>query len=232
MLNWSQLEKFLDGALVTVEIWALSVVVGTVLALLFGFLSRAQSRLLRILAAVYVEFFRGVSAIILLFWVFFAVPIFFEGLLLSPLISGTIALGANMGAYGAEIVRLGIGAVPRGQIDAATSVGLSGWQTRRYIIFPQAAVTMIPPYGNLLIELLKGTSLVSLITLSDLLFEAQKLRTGRAVLVDPPSSFVIFGTVLVMYFVMAQVLAMGVRLVERRAGRGLSFGHHATRVRI
>src|SRR5690606_39231832 len=154
-------------------------------------------------------------AYILLYWVFYSVPTF-GGPSLSPLQAGGLALGLNMGAYGSEIVRGALLGVPSGQSEAAVSLNLSAWQRLRYVVLPQALIAMLPPFGNLLIEVLKGTSLVGYITLSDLFFEARILRTNRVA-----SSMTIFGTVLVIYFVMSQILAFGVRLAERYAARGL-----------
>src|SRR5690606_3067203 len=118
---------------------------------------------------VYVEFARGVSAIILLFWMFFALPPLL-GVNFTPLIAGVLALGINMGAYGAEVVRGGIQAVPVGQTEAGIALNMTERQRLTQVILPQAVPVILPPFGNLMIEILKGTALVSLITLSDLAF--------------------------------------------------------------
>jgi polar amino acid transport system permease protein len=168
-----------------------------------------------------VELFRGVSAIILLFWVFYALPIMLN-LFLSPLHAGVLALGTNMGAYGTELVRGGIQAVPRGQSEAATALNMTGWQRLRHIVLPQAVVTMLPPYGNLVIEVLKSSSLVSLIALSDLMNRAQSLRiTGSA------STPEIFLGVFILYGGMAGILTLAVRAAERKVGRGMDIGRLA-----
>lgn len=213
MIPADQLRNLLDGTWITIQVTLGAAGLGTLLALVFGVSALARSRVARAGSRIYVEFFRGVSAIILLFWVFFALPVV-GGPQLSALGAGIMALGLNMGAYGAEIVRTGIGSVPVGQSEAAIALNLTSWQRLRYVTLPQAIAIMLPPYGNLLIEVLKGTSLVSLITLSDLTFEAQKLRTNRVA-----SSTVIFATILVIYFALAQVIAFGVRRAERVATR-------------
>jgi polar amino acid transport system permease protein len=111
------------------------------------------------------------------------------------MITGILVLGLNIGSYGAEVVRSTVQGIPRGQREAATALNLSGFQLYRYILIPQAAVTMLPPAGNLLVELLKGTALVSLITLSDLTFQGQILRAETLRTVE------IFGLLLAMYFI-------------------------------
>ena len=90
--------------------------------------------------------------------------------------AGVLAIGLNYGAYGSEIVRSSIFAVPKGQTEASIALNMTPWQRMRYIIIPQAMMRMIPPFGNLSIELLKGTSLVSFIALNDLTYEALTLR--------------------------------------------------------
>ena len=197
----------------TIQVTALAVLVGTVGAVLLGIAIRSPIAALRWAVRAYVEFFRGVSAIILLFWVFFALPL--AGISLSPMEAGVLALGVNLSAYGAEIVRAAIQAVPRGQTEAAIAVNLTPTQRLRHVILPQAVVTMLPPYGNLLIEVMKASALVSLITLDDLMREAQVLRLNRAA-----ESVVIFTAVLVIYFAIALAITGAIRLLERHFGRG------------
>lgn len=233
-MTWDQLERIaVEGGSVTLQVFAGAAVLGTLLSLLFGILGLSSSRVVRGLSRIYVEIARGVSAVILLFWVARAVPIlvgFRVGdvwelgpVEVDPLIAfAVIALGINMGGYGAEIVRSGLNSVGRGQTEAAISLNLSGSQRLRYVILPQAVVTMLPPYGNLNIEVLKGTSLVAIIGVIDILGAAQQLRTSRVVLAnagsDAPSSALIFIVALVLYFLLAQVLAAFFHLLERRLG--------------
>jgi polar amino acid transport system permease protein len=222
MIDQVVIENLLEGAVTTVQVTVLAALLGTALSIAGGVASMSGSGLARGLTRVYVEFFRGVSAVILLFWVFFAVPLLID-VRLSPLEAGVLALGLNMGAYGTEIARGAIAAVPRGQTEASIALNLSTTQRIRDVILPQAVVIMLPSYGNLLIELLKGTSLVSLITLSDIVFRAQQLRAARVA-----SSLTIFTTVLVMYFVLSMIISGLIRLAENVAGRGLETGRGAT----
>lgn len=168
------------------------------------------------LAIAYIETFRGTSALVQLFWLFFVLPHF--GLTLAPMSTAVIGLGLNIGAYGAEVVRGAIQAVPRGQWEAAIALSIGRATALRRIILPQAIVAMIPPWGNLFIELLKATALVSLITLGDLAFRAQQMNQTTLRTVE------IFSLVLVIYLAIALLISQGMRWLERRAARGLARG--------
>lgn len=215
MLSRDLYGDLLGGALVTLQVTALAAVVGTILALVGGVAAQSRKPLVRWLTIAYVELFRGVAAIILLFWIFYTVPQLFD-IFLSPMQAGVLALGTNMGAYGTEIVRGAIQAVPKGQSEAATALNLTGVQRLRHVVLPQAALTMLPPFGNLLIEVLKASSLVSVITLRDVTWEAQNLRQLRAA-----ESWQIFGNALVMYFVVSGAITLAVRQGEKYFSRGL-----------
>ena len=173
----------------------------------------------RWLANIYIEIFRGTSALVQLFWLFFVLPQF--GVMLDAFTVGVLGLGLNVGAYGAEVVRGAVTAVPRGQWEAATALNMSGIQMLRRIILPQAMVAMIPPWGNLFIELLKSTALVSLITLNDLAFQAQQMNQATM------KTLQIFTLVLLIYLALSLILTIGMRLLERRASQGLARGRIA-----
>ncbi|RUU12489.1 ectoine/hydroxyectoine ABC transporter permease subunit EhuC [Mesorhizobium sp. USDA-HM6] len=213
------LPGLLQGALLTVEI----AVLGSLLAVVMGVLA-ALARMygpapLRWLATVYVEIFRGTSALVQLFWLFFVLPQF--GVSLDAFLVAVLALGLNVGAYGSECVRGAIQSVARGQWEAGTALNMSRGQMLRRIILPQAFIAMIPPWGNLFIELLKSTALVSLITLTDLAFKAQQMNQNTF------KTIPIFTLVLLMYLAMSLVVSIGMRLLERRASLGLARGRAA-----
>lgn len=218
MLDGSQILSLLQGAWITVQLFASAALLGTALSLVFGIMGLSESRALRGFSRVYVEVARGASAIVLLFWVRFAVPILFDIDVMGPFLAGVLALGINMGGYGAEVVRGGIQSVPLGQTEASIALNLTIRDRLRHVILPQAVLVMLPPYGNLNIEVMKGTSLVALIALGDLTREAQNLRTQRVLMEDPPTTAAIFGTALVIYFVLSQVIALFYRWVEGKAG--------------
>jgi polar amino acid transport system permease protein len=213
MFNADYIEPLSNGVIVTIQVTLLAATLGTVVAVVSGLAGLSPFRLVRWLNRIYVEVFRGTSAIIQLFWAFFALPLL--GVTISPLEAGVYVLGLNMGAYGSEVVRGAVKAVPRGQYEAAIALSLSPLNRMRHVIFPQAIPAMLPPYGNLLIELLKGTALVSLITLSDILFEIQKLRTSGA---GTAQELYVIG--LVLYFIIALGITGGIRSAERLASRG------------
>jgi polar amino acid transport system permease protein len=213
------LPGLLQGAVLTIEI----AVLGSLLAVVMGVLA-ALARMygaapLRWLATVYVEIFRGTSALVQLFWLFFVLPQF--GVTLDAFLVAVLALGLNVGAYGSEVVRGAILSVARGQWEACTALNMSRAQMLHKIILPQAFVAMIPPWGNLFIELLKSTALVSLITLSDLAFKAQQMNQNTFKTVP------IFTLVLLMYLAMSLVVTIGMRFLEKRASRGMARGRSA-----
>ncbi len=213
------LPGLLQGAWLTIQI----TILGALLAVVMGVLA-ALARLygpapLRWLAIVYVEIFRGTSALVQLFWLFFVLPQF--GILIDAFTVAVLALGLNVGAYGSEVVRGAIGSVARGQWEASIALNMSRAQMLRRIILPQAFVAMIPPWGNLFIELLKSTALVSLITLGDLAFRAQQMN--QTTLKTVP----IFTLVLLIYLVMSLAITIGMRFLEQRASLGLARGRSA-----
>lgn len=215
ILTSQQYSRLWEGLGITLQVLAGAVALGTGLALLFGILRLSEKRWVRWLASTYVEFARGASAIILLFWMFFALPIFLD-VNISPMIAGVLALGINMGAYGAEIVRGAVKSVAKGQTEASIALNLTPLQRLRYVTVPQAVPVILPPYGNLVIEVLKGTALVSLITLSDLAFEVQKLRVNAVVIEDSSSTVVLYLNVLLIYFALSQLIAAVFEIAERR----------------
>lgn len=216
-LNANQYRNLLDGVVVTVQVLVGSFVLGSVMSLIFGVARLSLRRWVRVTALFYIEFARGISAIILLFWIFFALPILFGLPSMPPMLAGILALGLNMGAYGAEVVRGAIQAVPRGQTEATIALNMSPGQRLRHVVLPQAIPIILPPYGNLTIEILKGTALVSLITLSDLAFEAQKIRINAVRSDDPVSTAILYINVLVIYLILAQIVAYLFRIAERRS---------------
>lgn len=189
---------------------------GAVLATFFGFgagvMRVSGDPIIRFIARAYVELFRGTSALVQLYWAYFALPVLLD-IELSAWTAGVWVLGLNSGAYAAEVVRGALLAVPSEQDEAAIALGLSLPASVRYVLLPQALPAMLPALSNLLVELLKASSIVSLITLQDLTFAADLIRA------DTLQTPVIYGVVLALYFALAQLLTSGMRAVERRAGR-------------
>ncbi|MFR0352798.1 ectoine/hydroxyectoine ABC transporter permease subunit EhuC [Streptomyces sediminimaris] len=199
-----------SGLLVTVEATVLGSAVALALSFVFGFMANSRPVLVRGVSRVLVEFFRGTSLYVQLFWLYYAFPLV-AGYELSPLFCGVLAFGMNYGAYGSEVVRGALNAVPKAQWEAAVALNMTPLQRMRRVILPQAWVQMIPPFTNLLIQLLKATPLLWLITATDLTTVVQHMRdrTGATTWA--------YLTLLVMYFVLAYALTLLMNLLERRA---------------
>lgn len=200
--------RLLSGAVTTLTQFVLAAAVSIAVALIFGLMRLSSNLILRGSAIGYIEFFRGTSLLVQLFWIFYVLPLF--GITLDKYIAGFLAIGLNMGAYGAELVRGAIVAVPKGQLEAAVALNMSRAKRMWRIILPQALIIMLPPWGNLMIEILKGTALVALISVSDLMFEARQINISTFL------SAQAFGTALIIYYVIARLLVTPLmRLTER-----------------
>ena len=208
--------QLIEGLWVTVQIAVLAAIMAVFFAFLAGLLRLAPYRLVRSIIIVYVEIFRGTSLLVQLFWLYFVLPHF--GVSLDPFTVAVVGLGLNWGAYGSEIVRGAVVAVSKGQYEAATALNMSPMTRLLHIILPQAVIGMLPPFGNLFIELLKGTALVSLITLNDLTFKAVQMNQATFRTTE------IFVLVLILYFIVAMLITAGMRWAERRASRGTTRG--------
>jgi polar amino acid transport system permease protein len=206
----------LEGAVLTSKITVSAALVAVAMGVLAALGKLYGPAPIRWLANIYIEIFRGTSALVQLFWLFFVLPSF--GIDLEAFTVAVLALGLNVGAYGAEVARGAITSVARGQWEAATALNMTRSQMLRRIILPQAFIAMIPPWGNLFIELLKSTALVSLITLSDLAFKAQQMNQTTM------KTIPIFTLVLLIYLAMSLVITIAMRFLEGRASRGLARG--------
>ncbi|GGX09102.1 ectoine/hydroxyectoine ABC transporter permease subunit EhuC [Streptomyces malachitofuscus] len=207
-------ELVLRGIWTTVQLLVFSALLGAVVAFVVGVARTHQSRAVRFLAALYTTVFRGTSALIMIFWIYFVLPLSF-GWQLVPMWAGTLALGLTYGAYGAEIVRGAIAAVDPAQREGGIALSFTPWQRMRLILLPQAVPEMIPPFSNLLIELLKGTALVSLMGMGDLAFSGNLVRLALQ------ESAEIYTYILLIYFVIAFLLTRGMRGLEKKLKAGV-----------
>ena len=207
MTEW--IPALLEGLWITAQATVLGFLVALAIALVVGIAGEVRFWPLRAVLRIYVEVFRGTSALVQIFYFFYVLPLL--GLPLPPLAAGVLALGLNFGAYGSEIVRGAIVGVPRGQREAALALGMSRPLTLRRVVLPQAIPAMIPPFGNIAVDLMKATALLSLITVSDLAFVGAKILQANA---DPLQAYL---PVLVLYFVLAIALGQLTRLAERLA---------------
>jgi polar amino acid transport system permease protein len=206
----------LEGLWLTVRITAVGAVIAVFMAIVAALARLYGAKPVRWLAVGYVEFFRGTSALVQLFWLFFVLPDF--GIFMEPFTVAVVTLGLNVGAYGAEVVRGAIQGITRGQWEATTALNMTRAQALRRIILPQALVAMIPPWGNLFIDLLKTTALVSTITMSDLTFRARTMNDATLKTVQ------IFTLAFLLYLIVSLSITIGMRLLDRVAVRGMARG--------
>lgn len=216
-MDWHEyVGPMLEGAWVTVQLTFYSTVLGAIFSFVFGIGKLSGNWLIKAPSIAYVEIFRGTSLLVQMFWLFYALPLVGQAIgidtRIPPVIAGVLALSANIGAYGAEVVRGAIQAVSKDQYEAAVAMNFTPRQTLWKIALPQALPEMMPPFGNLAIQNLKDTALVSLITITDLAFVAERLRNLTQ------DSTTIYTVALFMYFGMALVLAGILKFVAGRVG--------------
>lgn len=217
-MTWTEyLNPLLQGAWVTAQLALYSLLLGAVCSFAFGIGKLSRNWAVKGISVVYIEVFRGTSLLVQLFWLYFALPLAGDAigvdLRLPPVAAGVLALGLNIGSYGAEVVRGAIQAVRRAQYEAARALNFTPRQALWRIALPQAIPEMMPAFGNLAVHGVKDTALVSLISLGDLAFRAEQLRNFTQ------DSVTIYSMVLVMYFGMALVVTAGMKLLERFVGR-------------
>ena len=204
---WRGLPYLLEGAGLTVVISASAMLLAVALGLVVALLAQA-GRLGRGIVRAYVELFRNTPLLIQIFIVYFGLPQ--VGLRLSPFFSGLSALTLYAAAYNAEIFRAGLEAVPRGQHEAARSTGLSGFQTTRHVVVPQAIRICLPALGNNLVSLVKNSSLVSTVGMVELMFVANDISFNNF------RSFEIYGAAALLYVALVLTLTRALALLERR----------------
>ena len=209
------LPPLMAGAATTIYLTLISFPLAFGVALGAALAGQAKLAPVRWVTTAFIEVFRGTSLIIQLFYFYFVLP--FVGITLEATTAAVLVLSLHYGAYGAEIVRAAVLTSPRGQYEAASTLGLTPRLTMRLVVLPQAFLVMIPPFGNVLIEMLKATSILSLITVSELAF------AGNALFQTTGQTVQIYVFVLIIYFLIAYSLTLCVRRIERHlsVGRGL-----------
>jgi His/Glu/Gln/Arg/opine family amino acid ABC transporter permease subunit len=202
------LPLLLRGALVTVEVSALGLLLAAVIAVPVAFARLSRSRLLRAAAFLYLDFVRGTPLLLQLFAIFYLPPLL--GIDLSPFASGVVGLGLNGGAYTAEILRGGIQALPRGQAESGRALGMSAFQTARRIVLPQVVANVLPALANEAAALIKASSLVSALALVEL------TRVGYQVvsrILRPTEIYVAVGA---LYLLINALVSSGAAVAHRR----------------
>ncbi|WP_352418555.1 amino acid ABC transporter permease [Proteiniborus sp.] len=196
---------FLVGAKNTVIIAAFSVLFGVVLGTLLALMKQSKIRILKSLSSAYIEFVRGTPLLVQLFIIYYGLPIN-----LSAILAGIVALSLNSGAYVAEIIRAGIEAVDKGQMEAARSLGMNHIESMRYVIMPQALKNILPVLGNEFITIIKESSIVSVIGIPEIMYNAETVRGNTFKPFEP------LLVAAVIYFVLTYSLSKLVRRFERR----------------
>ena len=223
-------DQVLRGLVVTLELTALSMVIGIAIGIVLAVMRLSPNPLVSGASWIYIWLFRGTPVLVqILFWGFVSAlyPRFSLGIpfgpqfahfsansLITPFVAGLLALGLNEGAYMAEIVRAGIISVDEGQTEAAQSLGMTRLQTMRRIVLPQAMRVIIPPTGNETISMLKTTSLVSVIAVTELLYSVELIyaRTYQTIPLLIVAS--------IWYLIVTSILSFGQYYLERYYGRG------------
>ena len=213
MNTWDLFVSLLkNGLLITLVLAVISAIVAFLLGLSVGLLRLSKHKGVRAPATIYVEFFRGTSLLVQLFWIYYVLPVL--GVDIPPLQAGILAIGLNYGAYCSEVVRSAVLAVPRGQTEACIALNLSPVKRMTKVILPQAFIRMLPNLGNQMIELLKSTSLVSLIALADLTYHANLLNSTTF------QTTKIYSLLLIIYFLISLPITKGMQRLERKLSQG------------
>lgn len=213
-IDWSVIPNnfpmFLKGAYLTLRISFLALVLSIPIGAVIGLCRISRNRIVRFFATCYVEFLRGVPLLVLLMWIFFVLGRFIR---LGSYWSAIVSLAIFSGAFVAEIVRAGIEAIPRGQMEAARSSGMTYGQAMKLVILPQAIRKMLPPLASQFIILIKDSSLVSVISVVDLTL------MGKNLVATTFRSIEIFSFIAVIYFCMTFSLSKFIAYFERRTIR-------------
>ncbi len=212
VIRWVDVVAFLPpllkGARYTIVLTFVIMAISIVAAVFVALARISRFRILRVPMIAYVEFIRGTPALMQLYYIFYVFPFF--GLTLPAIVAGIIGMSINYTAYLSEVYRAGINSVPKTQTEAAECLGLSYWQSMRLVILPQAARVVLPPTVNYLLGLFKDTSLLSLITIQELMF------TGILLGATTYKYLTIFTEVAVLYFIICYPWALLATWVERK----------------
>ena len=211
-LDWKIMEMSIpllaEGTLVTLYVSFFAGIIGTIAGIVLGLLSLSNVKPIEWIIRIYVDFVRGTPLLIQIFLVFFALPV--VGITLNEIWAGIAALAFNLAGYAAEIVRGGVGAVEKGQTEAAKSIGMTRGKILVYILLPQAARQMVPPFTNEMITMIKSSSLLSVISVYEL------TRSGQAIISVHFVPFEIYGLLALYYWLMITTLSWMTRQLERR----------------
>ena len=201
----------LQGVGLTILVTLGSLLLSTILGLVWALLRVSGLHALSLLSAGLINVIRGIPIIVLLFYLYFVMPDF--GITLTALQAAILGLGIAYSAYQAENFRAGIEAIDKGQIEAAQTIGMGWWLTMRRVVLPQAVHIVLPPYGNIMIMLLKDSSQASTITVAELALQ------GKLIASSTFKNTSVFTLVALMYLAMSIPLILLVRHFEKKANQ-------------
>lgn len=201
----------LEGLALTLQIFVLATILAVAFAIFAGSMRFTGPAWARWPTVCLVEFFRGTSCFVQLFWCFYALPLF--GITLSPFMTSVIVLGLNVGSFGSEVVRGALEAIPKGQIEAARALNYTTPRAFLHILLPQAMRIAIKPSANMMVDLLKLTPVTSLVTVSELTRNAMVMRTQTGSTI----STLLF--IFVIYFILASAIYWIMNRLEARVFR-------------
>jgi len=207
--GYDNIRFLISGLNVTLIISILSIFFSLVIGLLISLLGLGKNKFLKAFNRTYIEVFRSIPLLVLLLWVYYGLPIV-AGISLSPFIAGIVSLALSDSAFEAEVFRAGIQSIPKGQRDAARSIGLNKYQAMRLVIFPQALRVILPAIGNQFVYVVKMSSLVSIIGLADLTRKANEL------VVSVYRPLEIYTFLVIEYLVLILVISYLVRKLENK----------------
>lgn len=202
-------ELLVKGLGMTLYVSLLGMILALVLGLLIANMRMSKFAPLRWVAQAYINIFRAIPLFVFIIWMYYGLPIVL-GIDFGPITAGVICLALQYAGWLAEIYRSGIGAIGKGQREAALSLGLTRFQTFSDVVFPQAFRIMLPPMGNNFVGMLKDSSLVGIIGVFELVRQAQLAvsQTFRP--------FEFYTAIAIIYIILTQVLSQGVSIMERR----------------
>lgn len=207
-LIWDSLPSLLQGALMSLEITFVAAIIGITLGSILGLAETSSSKLVRFCVGSYVILVRGTPMLVQILFLFYVLPQF--GLMVAPFWAASLAIGFNSSAYVSQIIRSGVGAVSKGQIEAAYTLGFTRMGTMVHIVFPQAFRMTLPALGNELITLVKDSSLASIIGVMELTKEASIIRSRTY------DAFSILLAISIIYLLLTATLSFCVKHYEKK----------------
>lgn len=205
---------FFDAMLKTIEVTIMSLVLATVLGIIFSLFKMSKNKLIQTPANIYISVIRGTPLIVQILFIFLGIPMAFGGFRWNLMVASTVIMSLNAGAYMTELIRGGIESVDKGQMEAARSLGLSYFQAMKKIILPQALRTMLPSIINQFIVTLKDTSLLSIIGLREL------VQNTKIITANNMEALNMYAIVGLYYWVIVSILSAFAMMIERRTTYG------------